>query len=178
MNEFTIIYTCTYVVCIYIYTSNHSRRYHVPQPCLFFGHIFLLSSKDSKVHTITHVPRSRASNCKWQEITESESEPDAALSISEFLRIDKHPGEQKRYLLWRWHRYTQYLVYTATLGVRLLTSAPPLWTTIKYMCMCVYKSFCDITFETSSYSIHLVSIYWLSVALQGLLVWNWRGKKS
>lgn len=84
---------------------------------------------------------------------------------------------QKRYLLRRWHRYTQYLVYTATLGARLLPSAPPLRTHNKlhvYVC----KTFCDITFETSSYSIHLVSIYWLSVALQGLLVWNWRGKKS
>lgn len=160
-------------MCIYIYTSNHSRRYHVPQPCLFCCQIFLLPSKYPKVHTITHVPRSRPSNCKWQEITESESEPDAALSISEFLRIDKHPGEKKG-ICYGDGIGIQYLVYTATLRVRLLTSAPPLRTHNKirvYVC----KSFCDITFETSSYSIHLVSIYWLSVAFQGLLVWNWRG---
>ena len=137
MNIFRIIFIHVHTLCIYIYTSNHSRRYHVPRPCLFCCHIFLLSSKYSKVHTTTHVPWSRASNCKWQEITESESEPDSGLSISEFLRIDKHPGDKKG------------ICYGDGIGIHCIWYTLPLWglgccqahhllgPTTNYMSMCV-----------------------------------------
>lgn len=137
MNIFRIIFIHVHTLCIYVYTSNHSRRYHVPRPCLFCCHIFLLSSKYSKVHTTTHVPWSRASNCKWQEITESESEPDSGLSISEFLRIDKHPGDKKG------------ICYGDGIGIHSIWYTLPLWglgccqahhllgPTTNYMSMCV-----------------------------------------
>ena len=166
----SIYYICVHILCVYCIHIYIIYMHQIiaeditsHQPCLFCCHVFLSSSKDSKVHAITRVPRSRASTCKWQEITESESEPDSALSISEFLRIDKHLGEKKD--ICYGHGISMVFGnYTLRLwGFACCQTHHLLGPTIKYRCMCV-NLFVTLLLKLAAIQFTLFCrVYWFEI---------------